>query len=131
LSDQNPPQSQSTTIAEEFAELGRNIKQAVQSAWTSEERKRLQSEIETGLMEASRVLKQATDELSKSQAAKNLKADAEDFQRRVQTGELEAKIRSELQAALHMANKELKKAFSNEAAPEGESVYPPPGPEER
>jgi len=131
MEDPNPPQGQSNTIADEFVELGRNIKQALQSAWTSEERKRLQSEIETGLREASRVLKQATDELSKSQAAQNLKADAEDFQRRVQTGELEAKIRFELLAALHMANEELKKAFSGEAVPEGESVQPPAGPEER
>jgi len=131
MSGKNPPQGQAASIADEFAELGRNIKQALQSAWTSEERKRLQSEIETGLREASRVLKQATDELSKSQAAANFKADAEDFQRRVQTGEVEAKIRSELQAVLHMANEELRKAFSSEGAPEEESVYPPPGPEER
>jgi hypothetical protein len=130
LSDQIPPQEQANTIADEFVELGRNIKQALQSAWRSEERIRLQSEIETGLKEASRALKQATDELSKSQAAQNLKADAGDLQGRVQSGELEAKIRSELLAALHMANEELKKAFSGEISPEGDVVQPPAGPEE-
>jgi hypothetical protein len=130
LSDQNPSQEQSNSIADEFVELGRNIKQALQSAWTSEERRRLQSEIETGLREASRALKQATDELSKSQAVQDLKADAEDLHRRVQNGELEAKIRSELLSALRRANEELKKAFSGEASPEEESVQPPAGPEE-
>ena len=122
-------QEQYKSIADEFVELGRNIKQALQSVWTSEERKRLQSEIETGLSEASRALKQATDEFSKSQAAQNLKADAEDFQRRVQNGELEAKIRSELLAALHIANEELKKAFSGEQSPGGNSAQPPDSPE--
>jgi len=130
MADPKPHQEQSTTLADEFAELGRNIKKALQSAWTSEERRRLQSEIETGLREASRALKQATDELSRSQVAQNLKTDAEDFQRRVQNGELEAKVRSELLAALRMANEELKKAFSGEVSPEGESVQPPAGPEE-
>jgi hypothetical protein len=130
MADTKQPQEQPNSIAAEFIELGRNIKQALQSAWTSEERRRLQSEIETGLREASRALKQATDELSKSQAAQNLKADAEDLHRRVQNGELEAKIRSELLAALRMANEELKKAFSGEASPEEESVQPPAGPEE-
>ena len=129
MADPKQSQEQYKSIADEFVELGRNIKQALQTAWTSEERRKLQSEIETGLSEASRALKQAADEFSKSQAAQNLKADAEDFQRRVQNGELEAKIRSELLTALHIANEELKKAFSGEPSPHENSAKPPDSPE--
>jgi hypothetical protein len=129
MADPKQPQGQSNSIADEFVELGRNIKQALQSVWTSEERRRLQSEIESGLSEASRALKQAADEFSKSQAAQNFKTEADDFQRRVQNGELEAKIRSELLAALHIANEELKKAFSGEPSPDKNSAKHPDSPE--
>ena len=124
MADPNPPQGQSNTIADEFVELGRNFKQALQAAWTSEEGKKLQAEIETGLKEASRAFKQVTDDFSKSQAGQTLKAETEDFQKRVQSGELEAKIRSDLLAALRMANNELKKAFSGEPSPGGKSAQP-------
>jgi hypothetical protein len=108
MANQKPTRS----ISDEFAELGRNIKQALESAWTSEERKKLQTEIEAGLKEASQSVKQAANDFSKSQAGQTLKTEAEDFQKRVQSGELEAKIRSELLAALRMANEGLKKAIS-------------------
>jgi len=112
MANPNPSQKQARGIADEFAELGRNIKQALESAWTSEERKKLQTEIESGLKEASQAVKQAADDFSKSQAGQTLKTEAEDFQKRVESGELEAKIRSELLAALRMANEGLKKVMS-------------------
>jgi len=130
MSDSDKTNDQSTNLSDEFVKLGRNFKDALQSAWTSEERKKLQAEIESGLMEASRALKQATDDFSKSPAAQTFKADAEDFRKRVQTGELEAKIRSELLNALRMANEALKNAFPGEPTAGGEAGKPsdnPPG----
>jgi len=122
MANQKPTRS----ISDEFAELGRNIKQALESAWTSEERKKLQTEIEAGLKEASQAVKQAAGDFSKSQAGQTLKTEAEDFQKRVHSGELEAKIRSELLAALRMANEGLKKAVSGfESA--GEKPQDPSG----
>ena len=117
-------QEQAKTIGDEFAELARNMKQALQSAWSSEERMKLQAEIDAGLKEASRSLKHAADDFSKSQTGQTLKTEAEDLQKRVQSGELEAKIRSELLAALRMANEELKKAFPGESSPGGKSTQP-------
>ena len=118
MTDQNPTPEQGSTIEDEFVEFGRNIKKALQSAWTSEERKKLQAEIETGLNEASKALKQAKEDFSHSQAAQTLKSEAEDFQKRLQSGELEAKVRSEVLAALRMANEQLKKAFSGGSSPD-------------
>lgn len=125
MTDPTSPPEPATNLADEFAALGRNIKQAVQAAWTSEERKRLQAEIESGLLEASRAVKQAADDFSTSQAAQTLKAEADDFHQRVQSGELEAKIRSELLAALRMANEGLKQAFARD-----EAARPPQNPGE-
>jgi hypothetical protein len=122
MTDPNPSQAPSKTISEEFSELGRNIMQALQAAWTSEDRKKLQAEIEAGLKAASQAVQQAADDFSQSQAGQTLKTEAEDFQKRVQSGELEAKIRSEVSAALRIANQELKKAFPGEAPKGGKSA---------
>jgi hypothetical protein len=45
MTEQNSSPEQGNTIEDEFVELGRNIKKAIQSAWASEDRKRLQAEI--------------------------------------------------------------------------------------
>jgi hypothetical protein len=63
----------------------------------------------------------AKDDFSHSQAAQTLKTEAEDFHKRVQSGELEAKVRSEVLAALRMANEQLRKAFSGGSSPDQKS----------
>jgi hypothetical protein len=131
MSNQNSSQDRNTDIAAEFVEFGQNIKKALQSAWASEDRKMLQEEIEKGLKDAGEALKQASSDFSHSQAAQTLKSEAEDFHKRVKSGEFEDKVRSEVLAALRMANEQLKKAFSSGAASESRSAQPPVGPEEK
>ena len=131
MSDQKSSQDRNADIAAEFAEFGQNIKKALQSAWASEDRKNLQAEIEKGLREAGEALKTASSDISHSQAAQTLKTEAEDFQKRVKSGELEAKARSELLAILRMANEQLKKVFPGGSSDEGRSAQPPAGPEEK
>lgn len=113
MSDQSANPDRKDDLAAEFVEFGQNIKKALQSAWASEDRKQLQAEIEKGLKDAGEALKQAGSDFSHGQAAQTLKTEAEDFQRRVKSGELEAKARSELLSALRIANEQLKKAFSD------------------
>ena len=108
MTENNSSQKQTRSLADEFVELGKNLKEALQTAWASEDRKKLQEEIEAGLQEAGKAIKQATEDFSTSQAAQTLKSEAEDFQKRAQSGELEAKIRTEVLAALRLANEALK-----------------------
>lgn len=124
MDDQKP----SNDIAFEFAELGKNIKKALQSAWSSDERKKLQAEIEKGLKEAEKALQHATSDISQTQVGKTFKNEAGDFQKRVKSGELEAKVRSEVLNALRIANEQLKKAFPGGASSEGGSAQPPDRP---
>ncbi len=121
-------QKPSNDIASEFAELGKNIKKALQSAWSSEERRKLQTEIEKGLKEVEKALKHATSDFPQTQVGKTLKSEAEDFQKRVKSGELTAKARSEVLNALRIANEQLKKAFPGGASSEGGSAQPPDRP---
>jgi hypothetical protein len=116
MSDQ--PQNESNDIADELRQLGKNIKEALRSAWGSEERHKLQQEIQSGLSELGNMLNQAADDFKSSQAGQNIKADIDDFKERLRTGEVESKVRSEILEALQTANRELKRATQSRQPPE-------------
>ncbi len=97
-------------VVTELHELGKNLRQALRDAWESEERKKLQGEIETGLSDLGKMLSQAASEFAESPTGQGLKADVEDLHERIRSGEVEAKVRSDLLAALRTVNAELKKA---------------------
>ncbi len=96
-------------IAEELRTLGKNLKDALQSVWESEERKKLQDEIRAGLADLGVSLNEAADDFKRSQAGQQLKEDMADFSRRVHSGEVQTKVHDELINALRLANIELSK----------------------
>lgn len=117
MSDQKPSDREATPqepsgddILIELRELGKNLCEVLHSAWESEERKKLQREIETGLADLGATLSQAATEFAESPAGKTIKSDLEDLHQRIQTGEMEMKIRDEVLSALRAANSGLKKA---------------------
>ena len=127
MSDQPLPEPQSSQspsgkgradeIGDEFRQLGKNLISMLQSAWESEERKKLQQEIETGLRELGAALDQAATDFKQSPAGQQLKTDVEEFHTRVRSGEVENKIRTELVSVLRALNYELTKASTPKAAP--------------
>jgi len=94
-------------IPDEFRELGVNLFGIIQSVWNSPERRKLTDDIELGLKEMGSSLQQGIDDLSESPTGQRMKADLDDFQERIKTGEAEEKIRSELLSALQTVNSEL------------------------
>jgi hypothetical protein len=110
-------------VVKELRNLGKNLKDVFETAWDSPERKRVQKEIEVGLNELSATLSQVATDLHDSPARQRIKDDLEDFKQRVRSGEVEAKIQSELLAALRAANAELEKATRRNPP------SPPPNPE--
>ena len=119
---ENPEQPNTTPpsndLLDELHNLGNNLKTLLQSAWESEERKKTQKEIETGLNELAKTLSQAANEFSQSPTGQTLKADLQDLQQRIQTGEVETKVRTEVVSALRAANEGLKKATTGVKPPE-------------
>jgi len=101
-------------VAEELRNLANNLKETLSTAWESEERKKLQGEIETGLADVVNTLSQAASEFKKSPAGQQLKKDAEDIHQRIRSGEFETKARSELLNALRLVNIELEKLRSKQ-----------------
>lgn len=108
--EQPKTEASSGEILDELHNLGKNLKDLLQSAWESEERKKAQKEIETGLNDLLRTLSQTANDFAQSPTGQTLKADIEDLHQRIQTGEVEKKVRDEVVTALRMANEGLKKA---------------------
>ena len=97
-------------LADEIRKLGKNLGEFFQSAWDSQERRKVQSELEASLVELSATLRSAADDFSQSDTGKQIKADVQDIHQRMETGELQQKIRTDLLDALHRVNDELKGA---------------------
>ncbi len=103
-------------VAEELRNLGKNLKDILVAMWESEERKRVQDEIEKGLNDLGSTLNEAAAEFNQSPTGQRIKSDVEDLRQRMRNGEMEATLRSELLNALRMANEELGKANARRAA---------------
>jgi hypothetical protein len=119
MSDNNPNETKSPSdnIGDQLNELGKNLLDALQSVWQSEERRKLQKEIEDGLASLGASLSQASKDFSNSPAGKAIKEDVEDLQERWRTGEVESKVRSEVAEALRKVNEELQKATRKNPPP--------------
>ena len=97
-------------LASEFRRLGMNLKEALQAAWDSEERRRLEKEIEAGLSDAAEALRGAAKDFSTSPAGQHLREELQDLGQRVRTGELETKVRQDVLGGLRALNAELERA---------------------
>jgi len=119
MSNPNPNENKSPedNIGEQLNELGKNLREALRNAWESEERRKLQQEIEVGLAELGASLSQAAKEFSNSPTGQNLKEDVKDIHERWRTGEVGSKVRSEVIEALRTVNSELQKATRKNPPP--------------
>ena len=114
----DPNETPASDIAAELNELGKNLQALLRASWESDERKKVQAELQAGLNDLGKALSQAATEFQASPAGQALKADIEDFHQRMRSGEVESKIRNEVLSALRAANEGLKKS--------GQKPTPPP-----
>ncbi len=114
MSDTNPNENKpsSENISDQLNELGKNLRDALRSAWESEERRKVQKEIEDGLASLGESLSQAAKDFSNSPTGQTLKSDVKDMRDRWETGEMGSKVRSEIVEALRKVNTELQKTVS-------------------
>lgn len=119
MSESNPNENKSPNdnISEQLNELGKNLREALRTAWESEERRKVQQEIEDGLAELGASLSLAAKDFSNSPTGQSLKEDVKDLHERWRTGEVGSKVRSELIEALRTVNNELQKATRKNPPP--------------
>lgn len=97
-------------LAAEFRQLAKSLVDVMQAAWDQPERKRLQQEVVNGLNELGTTLKDETRKFSESPTGQRLKTDVGNIGQRVQSGEVEARVRQELLNALRIANEQIQQA---------------------
>ncbi len=115
-------QKSSSTLNDEFEQLGQNIRQALQGAWGSEERKRLSEEIQTGLNEVGNALTKVADDLQQNETVQRVSSEVDDLADQIRSGEVAAKLREETIEALQSLNRELESWIERwSSSPESES----------
>jgi len=119
MSDSNPNENKSPEgdLGEQLNELGKNLRDALRTAWESDERRKLQQDIEVGLANLRDSLNQAATDFSSSQTGQTLKEDVKDLNERWKTGEVGSKVRTEIADALRTVNQELQKASRKDPPP--------------
>ena len=104
-------------LASQFREMGENIKNIFRSTWESVEVEKLKEEMKDGINELSSAATQAVEDFNVSESGKRIKAEAEEFRSRVESGEVETRAREEISNTLNLINAELSKAIKNISKP--------------
>jgi hypothetical protein len=119
MSENNPNENKSSndTISDQLNELGKNLRDALQAAWSSEERRKLQQDIEDGMSSLGATLSQAAQDFSNSTTGQTIKDDVKDLQQRWRSGEVGSKVHSEVMDALRRVNEELQKTTKKNPPP--------------
>ena len=123
---ENKPGEES--LKEEFQILGRNLVEALRSAWEAPESRRLREEVSSGLSDLGATLKREADSLTSSPAAQKVQSSVDEVGERLRSAETQEKVRRELIGALQTVNSELQKVIDRWASPLGdaEDVQPMP-----
>ena len=97
----------SENLSDDFKNLGKNLSELLRAAWDRPERKNLQHEVDTGLAEVRKALEQAVSDFSDSGVGQKIRTEVDDVRQRVESGEVETRVRQDLQTALQKVNQEL------------------------
>lgn len=106
----NETQKTEGNLSEEFRNLGHNLAEALRSVWESPERRHLQQDIESGLVELRETMKEEIHNIAESPTGQKIRSEVGGVGERLRSGEVESKVRQELLAALRKVNIELEKA---------------------
>ena len=99
-------------LKDEFRSFGKNLVDVLHAAWESPERRKLQQEISSSLVELGAMLHEETTTFVESPTGQKLKSDLQDLGERLRSGEANDRIRQELLNALQTANAELERLIN-------------------
>ena len=114
-------------ISDELRNLGKSLSDFLRTAWASEERKRVQQDIEFSLSELGSTINKTANDFSASETGQRMKSDIHDFRQRVETGEMQDKARHEFLDVLKKVNQELTKAANKWESASTSSAQAPTG----
>ncbi len=97
------------SIVQEFSLFGKQVAEAIRAAWESEDRKKLQAELAEGLQRFETEVNQALDKAGQSDAAKQLREQADKVVADVKESKVTEDARKGVIAGLEVLNRELGK----------------------
>jgi len=103
------PPVDTSDIGEEFAELGRKFSATINAAWTSEERHKIQSEIEAGLVRMRDEMNKAYHNVSTSEPAQKVTAEVKRVREDVESGKVTDDLRKGVVTGLRSLGDALEK----------------------
>lgn len=109
-------------LTEELRQLGANLTGTLRSAWASEERQKVQQEIESGLQSINEEFRRAGDEIDLKGIGEEVRSGVEDASQKIQTGETGDRVRNELLSVLQTINSQLKDVQTRWEPPTEESA---------
>ena len=105
MADETP----TPTITDELSKMGKLVAQAIQAAWESDERKKLEAEVVDGLRRFGDEVSAATKKAGESDTAKQIKTQAEKVAADMQQKDVAGDIRKGLISGREVINVELGK----------------------
>jgi hypothetical protein len=97
------------SISSELSRLGKQVADAINAAWASEDRKKLQADVTTGLESFGDQVSDAMRKASESEAARQVRDQTEKVVAQVREGDVTGEVRKGLIAGLEVLNRELGK----------------------
>ena len=112
MTQEEDPQSEDSQseLKDQFRNLGNNIKNALNAAWDSQERQKVQDEIGEGLNEIGDILENLVGGFRDSEPGQKFVEEMDNLSEKFQTGEMQAQARENLMSALEKINSQLEKA---------------------
>ncbi|HEC23172.1 MAG TPA: hypothetical protein ENI95_09665 [Chloroflexi bacterium] len=120
IPENEKPQEETIDVAAEFAELGRKFRDAINAAWNSEERLRIQQEIKEGLERFSEEVDEAIKSLRESEISAKVEESVKRVREDLESGKVADEVRRGLVTALRGLSDALDKMASSFTPPEGE-----------
>lgn len=109
-------------MRDEFRNLGENLKAIVNAAWESEERRKIQHEVEEGINELGQAVNELINKFQTSDVAEKVSEGVDQIGAQIRSGEAETKVRDGLVTALQTFNAELQKAAGKFSSEEDEEA---------
>lgn len=105
--------TEATDVTEEFKRLGRQFGETLESLFSGPDAKRMESEVREGVKQFAGEVEKFMREASQSPAATRLKSDAEDFRKRVDSGDVAKTAQSAFVQGLRWLSNELERVADN------------------
>jgi hypothetical protein len=114
----------SSDVVEEFKRLGRQFADTLEGIFTSEEARRVETEIRAGMKSFADEVEKAFHQAKESPAATRMKEEATGMKDRVETGEIGRKAQEGMVSGLRWLSTELEK-LANQFTPADKGDQPP------